>query len=173
MYLWLEKEYRTSTSSQQEELEKNIACNAVICATGWHYPALKSKVGASFDGRKNELKKYFDAIMKANSIVVAGAGVVGVELAGEISYMLEKAGREDTIVKLVCAGNYVLGDEYDKKERKLLTKKIQNTHNMEVSVSFYERASEHTSERSEGNSDVLRSSSLNLTISHLTSSHFL
>jgi len=69
--------------------------------------------------------------MKATSVVIAGAGVVGVELAGEISNILDQK-EKDTMVKLVCSDDYVLDSTYDLGERKRLTKYIKSKHNVEL-----------------------------------------
>ena len=159
--IYLETERRTTTNQKPQE-ERRVPANAIICASGYSYPVLKPKLNQNFTSRQEvrqsfhsqtpqasfvlaaikntdtlkfctlkELKEYFDAIKKANSVVVAGGGIVGLELAGEVLRLLDKADR-DGVVKLVITGDYVLDSSYSKAERKFLTEKIRNTHNVDL-----------------------------------------
>ncbi len=65
-----------------------IGFNSVVIATGSRYPTLslaKSNFAFDYDGRREEIDNENKALKSAESVLIIGGGVVGVEFAGEIS----------------------------------------------------------------------------------------
>lgn len=72
-------------------LENNdvVEFDNVVIASGSRYPTLplaKSVSATSMIARKRELSQYQSRLSAASSVLILGGGVVGVELAGEVSY---------------------------------------------------------------------------------------
>lgn len=93
-----------------------IEFTRTIIATGSRYndfPLAKSINALSIKERNNELKASTDRLAKASSVLIIGAGAVGVELAGEVA-----AKHPHIKVLLAELGNTVLGGYSEKAQRK-------------------------------------------------------
>src|SRR3954470_1302168 len=86
---------------------KEIPADYIVLASGSNYPfPAKSDV----DDTKGAIDKFAgarDRLLRANRVLLVGAGAVGIELAGEIKYAWP-----DKHVILLDAAADVLGDEY-------------------------------------------------------------
>lgn len=78
----------TSTNNNVIEMDYD----AIIICTGRGYttPIRSSEEGRTFDGRINELEKKKELVHGANSILIIGGGLVGVELAADIASRSKK-----------------------------------------------------------------------------------
>jgi len=74
------------TSAKQVKLAggESISYDCLIVASGFSMPLVYPKLGVTVEERKTEVQLVGDAIKKASCVVVAGAGPVGLELAGNI-----------------------------------------------------------------------------------------
>mmetsp|Transcript_161055 Transcript_161055/g.296747 ORF Transcript_161055/g.296747 Transcript_161055/m.296747 type:complete len:423 (+) Transcript_161055:72-1340(+) len=61
-----------------------VPYDVLVIATGFSIPLVYPGIGVSLDERKAEVQRVADAIKKAQCVVVAGGGPVGLELAGDI-----------------------------------------------------------------------------------------
>lgn len=66
------------------ERSPEITYNALIVATGSRMPLIIATPGQSLQERMNEVKQAGKAISSAKTIVVNGAGLTGIEMAGDI-----------------------------------------------------------------------------------------
>lgn len=94
-----------------------IEFTRAIIATGSRYndfPLAKSVNALSIKERNDELKASTNKLSKASSVLIIGAGAVGVELAGEVA-----AKHPHITVTLAEAGETVLGGYSEKAQRKV------------------------------------------------------
>lgn len=63
---------------------ETIPYDALVVATGFTVPLVYPGLGVSVEERKSEVRRVGDAIKQAGCVVVAGGGLVGLELAGDI-----------------------------------------------------------------------------------------
>jgi len=94
------------TAAKVVQLRDNagaVPYDALIIATGFKMPLIYPGVGVTLQERKAEVRKVGDAIKGATSCVVAGGGLVGLELAGDIRIQYP-----DKKISLLCRGG-VLG----------------------------------------------------------------
>jgi len=89
-----------------------VSYDALIVATGFDIPLLYPRLGVSLQDRKVEIQKASDAIKKATNVVVAGGGIVGLELAGDIRAACPSL---DKKVVLLCRGGVI--KDYPEKMR--------------------------------------------------------
>lgn len=81
-----------SDLGEKSALLKNgdtISFEQAVIATGSSYPSFsiaKSNQAFTFEARQDELKSASEALAKSQSVLIIGAGAVGVELAGDIAY---------------------------------------------------------------------------------------
>jgi len=66
------------------EAAKQIPYDILIVATGFHMPLIYPGLGVTLESRMEEVRRVADVIAKANTCVVAGGGVVGLEMVGDI-----------------------------------------------------------------------------------------
>jgi len=115
--LWKQKgvEYVFGTVTEIEPQSKtvriagagDVTAKAIIVATGSKLPLIMPKTGDSLDQRSAEVKAAGAAIRKAETIVVNGAGLVGVEMAGDV-----RAIHPDKKVILLSRDGKVLGSTH-------------------------------------------------------------
>jgi len=91
----------------------SVLFDALIVATGMLMPLVYPGVGVSLEERKAEVQRWGEAIRKATSVVVAGGGLVGLELAGDI-----RCEYPDKKLVLLCRGG-VLSQWPDDKRQKV------------------------------------------------------
>jgi NADH dehydrogenase FAD-containing subunit len=63
---------------------ETVPYDALIVATGFGVPLVYPSLGVSLEDRKAEVQRVGDAIKQSKCVVVAGAGPIGLELAGDI-----------------------------------------------------------------------------------------
>jgi NADH dehydrogenase FAD-containing subunit len=95
----------------------SIEASAVICATGSHIPLLKPKLGETKAAHKARFEAARTAISGAKTIMVVGAGPVGIELAGSAA----KLKSPDAKVVLVASNDTILYDGFKASARASLT----------------------------------------------------
>ncbi len=101
---------------------ERLAFQQAIIATGSSYPSFsvaKSNHAFTLDERSEELKNASLALAKAKSVLVIGAGAVGVELAGDIAYS-----HPNIKVTLADSSSTVLSSYSENTQRKA-TKQLQ------------------------------------------------
>ena len=64
------------------DTEVNLTFDFLVCATGFAMPSLLAEPGNTLSARKHYLGELHAALAAADSVIVAGGGPVGVELAG-------------------------------------------------------------------------------------------
>ena len=106
----------------------SIEADAVVAATGFHVPVVKPQLGATWSARKNELAKYREAIAKAKTIVVAGSGACGLDVAGDVRVFADIDGGAK--VHLIVSGEHVLGKNCSNSDRALLTSVVRSAPGM-------------------------------------------
>ena len=87
---------------------EKISADAVVCCTGSTIPFLKPDVGATPEERRNQLASARKAISKAKTILVAGGGPVGLELAGAMFELKSQS----TKVILAVSGETILHEGF-------------------------------------------------------------
>lgn len=93
-----------------------IKFNKVIIATGSRYPSFpvaKTLTATDYQARNAELKQAHEKLKLANSVLIIGGGIVGVELAGEIADAFP-----DKTVTLAHKGSRVLDSLTPKASQK-------------------------------------------------------
>ena len=110
------------------ESSGSIEADAVVAATGFHVPVVKPKLGISWSARKDELAKYRKAIAAAKSIVIAGSGACGLDVAGDVRILADIDG--GTEVHLIVSGELVLGKNCSNIDRALVTSAVRNAPGM-------------------------------------------
>ncbi|TXR53840.1 NAD(P)/FAD-dependent oxidoreductase [Reinekea thalattae] len=93
-----------------------VSFEQAIIATGSSYPSFsvaKSNQAFSLEARNEEIKTASQALAKATSVLVIGAGAVGVELAGDIAYS-----HPNIKVTLADAAETILASYSAKTQRK-------------------------------------------------------
>ena len=112
------------------ELEKSadIKADAVVAATGFTIPIIKPGLGVSWTERKDEIGAFREAVRNAKNIVVAGSGASGIDMAGDIRLHADVQGGAK--VHLITSGKYVLGGSVSERNRRELTKVIENAPGM-------------------------------------------
>lgn len=65
---------------------ETLSYDYLVVSTGASYPLFKDHTAVTEEARKGELKAKYDEIKAAKQVLVLGAGIVGVETAGEIKY---------------------------------------------------------------------------------------
>jgi len=98
----LAEPHRVVTASGQE-----IAADYVVLATGSGYPFPAKSDLADAEHAKEQVRQAHQALARADGVLLAGAGPVGIELAGEIRHVWP----DKPIVLLDVAGD-VLGGPY-------------------------------------------------------------
>lgn len=101
---------------------ESIQFEQAIIATGSSYssfPIAKSTDALTFDARHQELKEAAAELASSKSVLIIGAGAVGVELAGEIAYKYPHIN-----VTLAEASNSVL-PIFNKKTQKKSTEQLK------------------------------------------------
>lgn len=87
---------------------EKISADAVVCCTGSTIPFLKPDVGATPEERRNQLASARKAISKAKTILVAGGGPVGLELAGAMFELKSQSAK----VILAVSGETILHEGF-------------------------------------------------------------
>ncbi|MFT2091517.1 NAD(P)/FAD-dependent oxidoreductase [Paraglaciecola sp. 2405UD69-4] len=116
---------RVTELTEQTALLENgdsISFQQAVIATGSSYPSFsvaKSNQAFTLEARNQELKSASLALEKAQSVLIIGAGAVGVELAGDIAYS-----HPNIKVTLADSGTSVLGS-YSEKTQQKASKQLQ------------------------------------------------
>ncbi|TMN71886.1 hypothetical protein CWB85_09295 [Pseudoalteromonas sp. S1727] len=109
-------------NTAQLENGHSISFQQAIIATGSSYPSFsiaKSNHALTLEERNQELKNASLELAKAKSVLIIGAGAVGVELAGDIAYSYPNIN-----VTLADSSDSVLAS-YSKKTQQKATKQLQ------------------------------------------------
>jgi len=93
--------------------DETVPFDALIIATGFKMPLIYPGLGVTVEARKREVQSVGDAIKKGETVVVAGGGPCGLELAGDI-----RGAYPNKKVVLACR-NGVLGQWPDKHKKKV------------------------------------------------------
>merc|ERR1711865_166738 len=101
---------------------EKISADAVVCCTGSTIPFLKPDLGAMPEERRNQLASARKAIAKAKTILVAGGGTVGIELAGAVCELKAQSAK----VILAVSGETILHDGFPMGMRTRVAKVLTN-----------------------------------------------
>ena len=101
---------------------EKISADAVVCCTGSTIPFLKPDLGAMPEERRNQLASARKAIAKAKTILVAGGGPVGIELAGAVCELKAQSAK----VILAVSGETILHDGFPMGMRTRVAKVLTN-----------------------------------------------
>jgi len=136
------------TSVEQLEDEQALLANGdvikfkcAIIASGTNYPSMtvaKPQVALNLEQRNQEFASQNDALQAANSILVMGGGVVGVELAGEIAFSFP-----DKKVTLSHSGKALLEGFKPKAQRKAKEQLIQQGVTIEFNRKYQRQNEEY------------------------------
>jgi len=105
-----------------------IEANVVVCATGFTIPVLKPATGMDWGARREEIDALRAALSTARTVVIAGSGNAGVELAGEVRLYVDTA--SGCKVHLICSSDLVLNDTFGEGDRRHITNKIRDAPGM-------------------------------------------
>lgn len=87
-----------------------VPFDILVCATGINVPVVMSEPGQSLAQRENEVKITSAALTSGRSVVLAGGGAIGVELAGDILEVLPPETRKGKVT-IVCSTDRLLSDQ--------------------------------------------------------------
>jgi len=107
----------------------DIVADCVVVATSFAHPLTKPAVGVTWSERLEELDSFRKAIAEADNVLVAGGGIVGCEVAGNVRDMLLK---QSAKVIHVASGKQLLTDQFSSRERKMLTDYAKNLDRLEL-----------------------------------------
>lgn len=126
---------------------EEIEFSRAIIATGSRYnafPLAKSVNALSINERNDELRASANSLSKAKSVLIIGAGAVGVELAGEIAHT-----HPQIKVTLAEAGNTVLG-VYSEKAKRKATEQLENLGVVIKPNRIFEQVGDHFLDKKSG-----------------------
>jgi len=133
--------YATATKIDTESMhvefedgETQVPFDACIVATGFKAPLLTPSLGVTVEERKAEVRHVAEAIKGASCVAVAGGGIIGLELAGNI-----RAGHPQKRVVLICRGGVL--KEWPEPMRQKVQAQLANM-NIEVLVGDIDAPSE-------------------------------
>jgi NADH dehydrogenase FAD-containing subunit len=86
-----------------------VPFDVLVAATGTSFPVISSQPGQSLAEREAEVAKVSAALTSGNHVVLAGGGVTGVELAGDILEALPAASRKGKVT-IVCSTERLMFD---------------------------------------------------------------
>jgi thioredoxin reductase len=105
---------KTITFKANLQNDEVVQYDALIVATGFGLPLVYPEIGVTLADRKAQVQKVAAAIKKANSIVISGGGVVGVEMVGAL-----RSDYPEKSIKLLTRGK-VLSNYPEKSQNKAL-----------------------------------------------------
>ena len=104
---------------------RNLTAVAIVCATGFTVPVLKPSIGAKWDARKDEMKKYRDAMKSAKNVLIGGGGSTAITMAGDARLFCDV--ENGAKIHIVMSEDTVLNDNYGQDDRKRVTTFIEKS----------------------------------------------
>jgi NADH dehydrogenase FAD-containing subunit len=120
-----ENEQLKTLTVKLKNYKKDLTAVAVVCATGFTVPVLKPSTGATWDARKDELKKYRDAMKNAKSVLIGGGGSSALCMAGDARLFCDV--ENGAKIHIVMSKDTVLNDTYGNDDRSRITKFVENS----------------------------------------------